>query len=217
MTLADVLKPSVQLLIHAESKGSQLGAAVGLAVALPGVSLFPNQFNSADAPPLVAVARVCGVTAAVGATAAAALCISRLLRLSKEDIKQRAQKLTSSETHHRDMAVSAAGAAAGLALMAVRVSKLAQAQDESAWTTLTSKECVWDCYCFGIMGSALGMAIYKGSQFAANKLYCTNNDGAEGSCARDATATAEMQQVSDNVDNAVNEMTAQDEQVDKQQ
>lgn len=218
MTLADVLKPSVQLLIHAETKGAQLGAGVGLAVALPGVAFLPNQFNSADAPPLVAVARVCGAAAVVGATAAVAVAVRRLTRLSKDELKQRADKLSSGESLVVEKAVCTGGMALGVALMAVRISKLARVQEQSALNTLMSKQCLWDCYCFAVMGSAVAVGVYKASQMAAHKICCMKNEDKQADKADDdTTATGEMQQVGDNVDSAVNEMASPEETVDKQQ
>ncbi|CAN8070276.1 unnamed protein product [Agarophyton chilense] len=212
MTLADILKPSATVVLHAQAKGSQLGATVGVALAIPAISLAPTTFNAADAPPLVAIARLCGGAALVGTTAATLAAAIKLARLSREEIRGRAEKLEASELNRADVVASSAGAAAGLALLMVRINRLAEVRGESFANVLGSWEGARDAYCFAVMGAAVGLAGVKGFKFVACKVgarkECCGVEEVEQSVAE---ATGEMRAVGESVEQAVDNMAGGEE------
>lgn len=177
MTLADILKPSLAIVIHAEAKGSHVGAAVGLLLALPALSFSPDRFNPYDAPPLVAIARVAGVCAVAGASVAVATSLARLVQMPREGIVDRASKLSSNLELVTQMRVACGGASMGLALMALRIWKIAEANRTSVASELFSCAALWDLYCFAAMGASISIGGFKAIKLVSKKMTCAGGEG----------------------------------------
>lgn len=159
MSTADNVKDTSIVLMHAELKAMQLGAGVGLLVAIPGVAWAPETFNKTDAPPLVAAAAVAGSAAAAGAALVLPVTAFRLIRDGMPGVRERASLLRSNERQAQLRNIVGIGAATGLALEGVRLSAIADMHNVPVSTVATTRQSAWELFCFAVVGATIAVAI----------------------------------------------------------
>lgn len=196
MTLADILKPSLTVLWHAEMTGMQIGAGLATVASVPLLALRPTLVNAADDPPLVAVAKCAGVGALAGAGVVGTSCIVKLAKLDKDAINDRAKRIGENADLATVNRAAASGAAVGVALVALRIGKVADAEGKSFGSVIASKEGAWEVFCFSALGATVGVFAVTASKKIVEKVKKARESAKEGTAGSEA-AEAVGQSVED--------------------
>lgn len=164
MTLADILEPAAVVLTHAEARGLRIGAGAGAVVCAPLLYIKPSLVNVQDDPPLVAIAKCAGTGAVIGSVVAGGICIAKLVSGGKDCICTRAEALRNNEEQKQLDKIAAAGAVTGLGLVALRFSKIAEAENVKFIDVARTKSSCWESFCFSVLGAAVAVGAVTGGK-----------------------------------------------------
>lgn len=159
MTDPGLVKDTALVVCHAEMKAIEVGAGVGLLIAIPGLALAPMKVNPNDAPPLVAAATIAGTSALFAASLVTPQAVIRIYNGGKEGVHSRAKTLRSNERQKFVDRMAKIGAVAGIALETVRIRAIARIHDVPATTVATTPRSLWELFGFAVAGAAVGAGI----------------------------------------------------------
>lgn len=204
MTLADVLKPSVKVLCHAERQGMYLGSTVASVMSIPLLCLSTSTVNPNDDPPLVAIANIVGIGGIIGATGAVTVCCKKLIGLDAAGIRERACKLDANEGLHQLDRLAAGGASVGVGLVCLRIGAIADAEKVSFGQIACTPKMAWETWCFAILGSSVTISVAMLGKLGLAKIRNLRNAGKTGKAAGTdvevvAAATEAVEQIGDEV------------------
>jgi len=151
--MSELLKPVGRVLFHADCKGSEMGSAIGLALALPYAAYKGDKVSVAGA------ACMAGAGLGIGSGVAILVAGVKLVRMDKETIKSKGESMTIDKV---DKACGAAGTV-GLAMGVYRVASAAKTSESSFGSLLVSKQGAWTMLAYG----ALGVGIVYGAHAVA--------------------------------------------------
>lgn len=177
MSLADVLKDGVTVMVHAQIKAMQVGAAAGLLIAIPALSLAPSTYNRSDAPPLVAAASLAASGALLATTLVIPLSAYRLVRAGVDGVSARAAALHANPTTAHLARVGLFGAGCGVALLALRVRVLAQMGDVGVCVVLFDRGTLWELFGFAVSGSSVALVVSLSQQLVRHYFSNKSADG----------------------------------------
>lgn len=150
------MKDCAQVVVHAQIKALQAGAAAGLLLAIPGMALAPIKFNPSDLPPLVALANVAGL----GAVASTVVNIpTTIVQCNGKDLRKRAAELTDNARERKLNVVGLAGAVTGLLIEGVRIKSVANIRETKVSNVALTKQSAWESFCFAVCGATVFVAV----------------------------------------------------------
>lgn len=171
MTLADILKPSLTIILHAETCGIYLGAAIASSTTFPLLSLAPASINPSAEPPLVVMANLAGMGALAGAALVSAHAAVQLSRLDAHAIKARAAKLETAAGEQRDvLRALVAGGVGGVAVVSLRVVNIANVKALGVAEIVFSRGGLWEIFCFSVLGGVVGAGSSMVAKCAGEKV-----------------------------------------------
>lgn len=197
MPSTETLKDAAVVMHHIEIKALQLGAGIGLAVALPALTLAPGAVAPPSTPPLAAAASLAGVGAVTLGSFVSVAAAVRLSTFSSDAIATRASNLRSNPRQHTLDRVGVAGAAVGM---------LSAAAHMRVHPVPEGRAMVWQTVCFGLAGASVAVAGATLYKLAADRM-CGVEDKAVAADASEALELAEDVEKGKKADAAPEEAT----------
>lgn len=143
----DAVKPALRVLLHAESKGAQIGAAAGIAL------VAPHALYKQAKPSLGSAACLAGFGMLVGSGVSGVLSAVKLARSDKAGIVERAERLSENVAEQKIDSACAAGAAVGAAYALKRIGEIAKSSPDAAYLpTLSSRRGAWTVVSYVALG-----------------------------------------------------------------
>lgn len=150
------MKDCAQLVVHAQIKALQAGAAAGLLLAVPGMALAPIKFNPSDLPPLVALANVAGL----GAVASAIVNVpTTVIQCKGKDLHKQAAELSENARERLLNVVGLAGAVTGLLIEGVRIRSVANIREIKVSNVALTSQSAWESFCFAVCGATVFVVV----------------------------------------------------------
>lgn len=182
----DTVKPALRVLLHAEAKGAQIGAAAGVAMVVPRALYLQTK------PAVGGAACMAGMGMIVGGGVTGLVCAIKLARSDKAGIVDRAERLGQNTEQQKIDSACGAAAVAGYLYALKRISEMAESTPDATFvSTLTSRRGAWTMVSYVGLGVGVvfgAVALSKASAVAIRKIKESRPDESAPPAATDPTA-----------------------------